>query len=284
MTPDHKSRLLDLFVAWTQATITEAEDRELQAALRTDVEARRLWFLHQDLELGLQCLTQVVKETADHQGEGVSVSKGAANADLEPGSRLSTSSANWSRVARLARRHPAMTAVALLCLSATVLFGVHMWRLPPSDFMVESPTHGTNFALSGQKGKVIALHFLLKTECPFCLKLTNDYARLGASEPDVVHLFLKPDSADEIKVWAGKISQEGLKSPPVIYRDPDARLAKEYGIPGGYEFHGSITHYPALVLLDGSGQEVFRYVGKNNSDRMKPDDFITRLAMVTDHK
>jgi peroxiredoxin Q/BCP len=284
MTPNQEVRLLDLFVAWTQETLTEADYRELQAVLRADVDARKLWFLHQDLELGLQCLTQVVNEAADHQGEDLPVSKGAVNTDVEPGIHLPTSSANPSRVASLARRHPAMTAIALLCLSAMAMFGVHMWSLPPSDFMVESPTHGTTFALSEQKGKLIVLHFLLKTECPFCLKLTNDYARLGASEPNVLHLFLKPDSAEEIKVWAKRISQEGLKSPPVIYRDPDARLANEYGIPGGYEFHGSITHYPALVLLDGSGQEVFRYVGKSNSDRMKPDDFITRLAMVTDHK
>ena len=106
-----------------------------------------------------------------------------------------------------------------------VMFGVSIWGLPAADFMVESPTHGTTFALSEHHGKVIALHFLLKTDCPFCLKLTNDYARLAASEPNVVHLFLKPDSADEIRDWAGKISQEGLENPPVIYRDPDARLA-----------------------------------------------------------
>ncbi len=284
MTPDQEGRLLDLFVAWTQETLTEADYRELEAVLRADVEARKLWFLHQDLELGLRCLTQVVIEGADHQGEGVSVGTRAVGADVEPGIHLPTSSGNSPRVASLARRHPVMTAIALLCLSAMVMFGVHTWSLPPRDFMVESPTHGTTFAMSEQKGKLIVLHFLLKTECPFCLKLTNDYARLGASEPDVMHLFLKPDSPEEIKAWAKRISQEGLRNPPVIYRDPGARLAKEFCIPGGYEFHGQTTHYPALVLLDGSGQELFRYVGKSNSDRMKPDDFIARLAMVTDHK
>jgi peroxiredoxin Q/BCP len=284
MTPDQEGRLLDLFVASAQETLSEAGYRELEAALRADVDARKLWFLHQDLELGLRCLTQVVIEVAGQQEEGVSVDKRAVGVDVEPGIHLPTSRFNSSRVASLARRHPVMTAITLLSLTAMVMFGVHTWSLPPSDFMVESPTHGTTFALSGQKGKLIVVHFLLKTECPFCLKLTNDYARLGASEPDVLHLFLKPDSPEEIKAWAKRISQEGLKNPPVIYRDPDARLAKKFGIPGGYEFHGQTTHYPALVLLDGSGQELFRYVGKSNSDRMKPDDFITKLAMVTDHK
>jgi peroxiredoxin Q/BCP len=147
----------------------------------------------------------------------------------------------------------------------------------PTDFTIESPTHGTTLTLSEQKGKVIALHFLLKTECPYCIKHTNDYAKLAAKTPDVLQVFLKPDSPDEIKAWAGKLSQEELKDLPVIYRDPDARLAKEFGIPDGYKFHGQIVHYPALVVLDGSGKELFRYVGKNNTDRMKPEDFIARL-------
>lgn len=270
MTPDQQNRLLHLFVARSQETLTDAEHEELQRVLRTDVEARRLWFLHQDLELGLKRLSQIAKET-------VSI-------DVDPDVRLPASSTISSRASWHRRRNPAILAVALLCISVTVMFGVHVWSRSPGDFIVESPTHGATFAMSEQKGKVVVLHFLLKTECPFCLKLTNDYARLGASDPGVLHLFLKPDSTEEIKVWAGKINQEGLKNPPVIYRDPDGRLAKQFGIPGGYKFHGSTTHYPALVLLDGSGKEVFRYVGTSNSDRMKPDDFITRLAMVTDHK
>lgn len=157
------------------------------------------------------------------------------------------------------------------------LMAVTAYAKNPTDFSIESPTHDTSFTLSEQKGKVIVLHFLLKTECPYCIKYTNDYAKLGSNTPDVVHLFLKPDSADEIKAWAGKLSQVDLKELPVIYRDPDAQLAKEFGIPDGYKFHGQTVHYPALVVLDHSGQELFRYVGKSNSDRMKPDDFIAKL-------
>jgi thioredoxin-dependent peroxiredoxin len=150
----------------------------------------------------------------------------------------------------------------------------------PTDFTVDSPTHDTTFTLSEQKDKLIAVHFLLKTECPYCIKYTNDYARLARKNPDVVHLFLKPDNADEIKVWAGKLDKDGIKDLPVIYRDPDARLAKKFGIPDGYKFHGQSVHYPALLLLDSSGQELFRYVGKNNSDRMKPDDFVAKLKVI----
>lgn len=299
MTPDHQRRLLELFTACSQETLTEAEHRELQAVLHKDMEARKLWYLHQDLELGLKRLTQIVDETAGHSGDCAPVSSRSASADAGLDVHLPARNPDRSRVTWLARRKPAITAVAVLCLSGMVMLGVRIrMRSPESDhavsnkiadnragsIIVESPTHGTTFTLAEQKCKLIALHFLLKSECPFCLKLAHDYAQLATSNPDVCHIFLKPDSTAEIKVWARKVSPEGLKNPPVIYRDPDARLAKEFGIPDGYNFHGHAVHYPALVLLDGSGKELFRYVGKDNTDRMKPEDFIARLAMLTDHK
>ncbi len=296
MTLDQQNRLLELFTAFGQGTLTEPELRELQAVLRADIDARRFWFLHQDLELGMKCLTQVVTRNGDPTEKVEFDGTGSAIADVGPAIRMPASPVDLSRVSSSPRRNLTLTAVALLCLSVMVLFGLQIrMHQPDSDrvagnkianqrtgnFIVESPTHGTTFALSDQKGKVLALHFLLKTECPNCLKLAHDYSQLATSNPDVVHLFLKPDSTDEIKVWAAKISQEGLKDSPVVYRDPDARLAKEFGIPDGYQFHGQTVHYPALVLLDRSGKELFRYVGKDNTDRMKPDDFVARLAMVT---
>jgi peroxiredoxin Q/BCP len=283
MTPDQQTHLLNLFAVCSQPTATEAEHSELQTALRTNADARQLWFLYQDVELGLKCLSQSFQQTAKHPEAQISDSRSTATIEVRPGAQTYTSSEGASRASWFARRRPAMAVVALACLSVMAILGLHTWSLPPGDFTVDSPTHETAFAMSEQKGKIVVLHFLLKTECPFCLKLTNDYARIAASEPDVVHVFLKPDSANEIKAWAGKINQEGLKTPPVIYRDADAQLANRFGIPDGYEFHGQMMHYPALVLLDGSGNERFRYVGKDHTDRMKPEDFVTRLAMVTNH-
>lgn len=150
----------------------------------------------------------------------------------------------------------------------------------PKDFTLESPTHDTKFTLSQAKGRQVALHFLLKTECPFCLRHTHDYAALAATTPDVVHVFIKPDSAAEIKKWSGQLSRDGLRELPVIYRDPDAKLARAFGIPDGYQFHGEVMHYPALVLLGPEGKEVFRYVGTSNADRMSVTDFKARLAKL----
>ena len=95
----------------------------------------------------------------------------------------------------------------ILALSAHV---VALQAGNPEDFTLESPTHRTEFSLSAAKGKHVALHFLLKTECPFCLKHTHDFAALGAAMPDVMHVFIKPDSATEIKKWSEHLSQEGL--------------------------------------------------------------------------
>jgi thioredoxin-dependent peroxiredoxin len=163
--------------------------------------------------------------------------------------------------------------VLLVGLGASLRVGA-----APADFTVEAPADGSRFTLSAARGKFVALHFLLKTECPFCLKHTRDYARASAATPDVVHVFLKPDTAEEIKSWSAKANR-GADIPDVaIYRDPDARLAGEYGIPGGYAFHGQSVHYPALVVLDPAGKEVFRYVGKSNSDRFSQEQFATQLA------
>jgi peroxiredoxin Q/BCP len=149
------------------------------------------------------------------------------------------------------------------------------------DFTVKSATNDSTFQLSKHRGQVVVLHFLLKTECPFCLRYTHDYSVLAEKNPEVVHVFLKPDSEAEIKSWAEKLDKNDLKNLPQVYRDPDAKLAEEFKIPDGYKFHGQTVHYPALVALDGKGKELFRYVGKSNSDRMAVEDFRAKLKEAT---
>ncbi len=65
---------------------------------------------------------------------------------------------------------------------------------------------------------------------------------------------------------------------PVIYSDQDARLAETFGIPDGYEFHDEVVHYPALIIIDPEGNEVFRYVGESNRDRITFDQFTATIA------
>jgi peroxiredoxin Q/BCP len=73
---------------------------------------------------------------------------------------------------------------------------------------------------------------------------------------------------------------EGTSNIAAIYRDPGAKLAKKFRIPDGYRFHGQKVHYPAMVVLNGDGEELFRYVGKSNSDRMPKEEFVKKLELM----
>lgn len=296
MIEGRQNRLLELFLAHSQGTLDQETHQELQDALATDVDVRKLWFQYQDLEIGLKCLTQFDSTIADNPAGRISSRSQASNQSPHAISHLAATDASSPSLSWIERQRLVTAAMIVFCLSGIGILGAiiagrqsvsdHMTHVRNStprlrDFVVESPTHGTKFCLSEHPGKLIAVHFLLKTECPFCLQLAHDYAQLAATEFDVVHLFLKPDGNDEIKAWAEKISQTGLRESPVIYRDPNAFLADEFGVPTGYQFHGQTIHFPALVLVDGTGKELFRYVGKDHTDRMKPDEFLAKLAMVS---
>lgn len=159
-------------------------------------------------------------------------------------------------------------ALALICLAASA-------AEQPKDFTVTAPGDGSKFVLSKSKAKYVAVHFLLKTECPVCLAFTQSITERAQELPQVEHIFLKPDEAKEIKAWTKKVKGENV---PVIYQDEGAKLAKAFGIPDGYEFHGEKVHFPALVLLSRDGKELFRYVGKSNADRFGWPKFKAKVA------
>ena len=144
------------------------------------------------------------------------------------------------------------------------------------DFTLPSATDNSHFTLSEAKEKYVALHFLLKTECPYCIRHTHEYSENSANLKNVVQVFIKPDTEEEIKKWATRLPEDNKHQFP-IYRDINAKLAKQFKIPDGYAFHGQVVHYPALILLDKNGNEVFRYVGKNNGDRYSFEDFSAKI-------
>ena len=137
-----------------------------------------------------------------------------------------------------------------------------------------SVTDKSTFTLSKSKGKFVAIHFLLKTECPYCIRHTSEYFEKASSFSNVIQVFIKPDSEEEIKAWANKL--KSTNSLP-IYQDAKPKLAEQFNIPNGYQFHGQVVHYPALVLLNEKGEEVFRYIGKNNSDRFSFDNLKMKI-------
>ncbi len=128
---------------------------------------------------------------------------------------------------------------------------------------------GRTFRLSEHRGEFVAVHFLLKTECPMCGKFVREIVRNGPSVAGVRHIFLKPDAESDVNAFREKLGEAGKQV--ALFRDADAALAKELKIPDGYEFHGERVHYPATVLFGPDGREVFRYVGQNNTDRLPFD-------------
>lgn len=141
------------------------------------------------------------------------------------------------------------------------------------DFTLPAVGDQKPFVLSEAKGKYVALHFLLKTECPYCIRHTNDYVEETTGLKDVLQVFIKPDTEEEIKEWAENLDGDSF----TIYRDVDAQLADELGIPDGYSFLNQLVHFPAMILIGPDGKEVYRYIGKKNSDRLPVEDFMTVL-------
>ncbi len=136
------------------------------------------------------------------------------------------------------------------------------------DFTLPSATDSSEFKLSENKGKYIVMHFLLKTECPYCTKHTNEYIQRAEEIPNTAQVFIKPDKESRIKEWSMKIP--GVEKHKV-YHDSGAALAKKLKIPNGYEFHGQTVHYPATIILNKEGIELYRYVGEDNTDRLSFD-------------
>ncbi|HXH99452.1 MAG TPA: redoxin domain-containing protein [Sphingobacteriaceae bacterium] len=150
----------------------------------------------------------------------------------------------------------------------------------PGNFKLKSATDKSQFVLSKSNGKFVALHFLLKTECPNCLRHTRQYFSKAETLPNVIQVFIKPDDETEIKKWAEKLPADALKKFP-IYRDPDAKLAARFKIPNGYLFHNQLVHYPAMILIGPNGKEVFRHTGKNNTDRYSFEQLAVKVRELT---
>lgn len=147
------------------------------------------------------------------------------------------------------------------------------------DFSLPAVNGDGAFKLSDARGEWVALHFLLKTDCPICMGLTREYTTRADEAPGVRQVFIKPDESADTLRWL-KTYPDSAGEAPNVYRDADAALADRLGIPDGYFFHGETVHYPAVVLIDPQGREAFRYVGTRTQDRLKFDDFLAQLKTL----
>ncbi len=115
---------------------------------------------------------------------------------------------------------------------------------------------GTDFELrSGDKSfksrqaarRVNALHFLLKTECPYCLRYAQEYAAQAPSVAGVTHIFIKPDAEADIAAWQGSSQRPGRQASDLSRRRRQGRAA--FGLAADFDFHGTKSNHPALILL-----------------------------------
>lgn len=183
-----------------------------------------------------------------------------------PGTAVRPPPACFMNLARFSR---------LVLVWCWIEFSLLLAANPPTDFTLKAPVTGQTFRLSEAKGSYVVLQFLLKTECPVCLRHTRSHFLNTEKLKGTIQLFVKPDGTEALTAWARQL---GADPSPVIYQDPDATLATAFSIPDGYSFHGETVHYPALLILDPQGHEVFRYVGKDNSDRYSVTQLNQKLA------
>lgn len=160
-----------------------------------------------------------------------------------------------------------------------------------SDFTVGES--GKQFTLSQNAGRFTTVHFLLKTECPICLRTTQDYLRRADEVAGFTHVFIKPDDSDAVLDFRRKVAGansrpksaptedgESLKDLP-IYRDVDQKVAAQLRVPQGYAFHGATTNFPTTIIFNQKGEEVFRYAGADTTDRFTFDRFAAEAATLT---
>lgn len=157
---------------------------------------------------------------------------------------------------------------AVLAMGAGMVSGAEPPE--PAAQAAETPTTftvgdaGRRFDSATARGGYLAVHFLLNDECPYCGRLVREYTDKGPTLAGVRHIFVQHVGE---AAFAETLAAAPDPSTP-LYRDVGGALAERFKIDGGYAFHGMMMTYPALVLLDPAGREVFRQIGKDNADRV----------------
>jgi thiol-disulfide isomerase/thioredoxin len=149
----------------------------------------------------------------------------------------------------------------------------------PASFTVGDP--GRQFNSESARSQFLAIHFLLPTDCPYCIREIREYVESAPTLAGVRHIYVNAHTPEGFAEWI-KTVPNATTLP--IYRDQDAQLSKKFNIPGDYQFHNAVMTYPALVLLDPQGREVFRHVGKKNTDRLPFATLAAKVAELTRDK
>jgi peroxiredoxin/YHS domain-containing protein len=120
--------------------------------------------------------------------------------------------------------------------------------------------------LKGAHGQFTALHFLTRTRTPECDAFVKEVLEKSPGLAGVRHVFIKADSAEEVKSWAAGFGTDHAGD---FYADEGGKLAAEYGLKAELEVGSVKTNAPATIVLDGSGKVVVRAEGTHIHDHPK---------------
>lgn len=162
-------------------------------------------------------------------------------------------------------------SITALCLLATLASSQADGGV---NFTVRDVFEEETFVLSEARGNYVSIHFLLETNCPNCARHVENYLRDASSFPLTKQIFLKGGEPPEIVEWMNGLD---VTLPPIskllIYRDPDAKVAESFAVP----VKSGHVKYPAFILIDREGREIFRYVGISKWDYYPLESFRDRM-------
>jgi hypothetical protein len=100
------------------------------------------------------------------------------------------------------------------------------------DFTVWEVGGNRVFPLLEARGQWVTRHFLLKTNCPYSIRHTHDYTMRADEVPGVVHVFLKPDTEEEIAAWSLNLADRLEQDAAVTAEMASRHLPRSRSRPG----------------------------------------------------
>lgn len=149
----------------------------------------------------------------------------------------------------------------------------------PVEFSVGD--EGQSFSSASARGRFLAIHFLLNADSPANAALVREYTLHAPELAGTTHIFIRAGSAEEFRSMLAGLPPTAAKQ---SFRDVDSKLAARLNVPGGFEFHGRTINHPALILLDASGNEIFRQVFDADANRLHFTQFAAKLADLSTDK
>lgn len=169
-----------------------------------------------------------------------------------------------------------MRALSRIGLVGAALFAMAASAAQPeaNPHTLAAATDGHAFSITDGRGHYLALHFLTRTANPTCATFVREYLARAATLAGTNHIFITPDEPAEVKAWSSQFNAGAS----AIFIDKDGALARDLHVPGGLTIGSLTSNFPATIVFDPEGKELFRHIGKAYDDHLQFAAFSDRLA------